>query len=658
MSVRRVGMVGKVWFDETVAEIADASTDGIVVRLPNGVEHRFIPDGPLPTVDQDPAGTWLDSGTLSKNQTGLASWKLAHIQEAVTGFASGDPGAPREGEPRPQYDPTVHSLSERIRAKAEEIPYDERTLYNWKKKIPEGAGAFIDGRSMKSKTGVDMPEEVKQAVAEVAEEYAESSDLTNDQFWFLVVKHMGDTELPDKSLATLNRYLAQVGVRDGLDRNAKSRREFVKSPRDDLGHLHSDRPGEVIVIDTTRVDLHALDPVSLEWAQLDLTVAMDLYTRSIVSFRFTPTTKGVDLALLLSDIVSPAPVDERWPTDIPYPYCGVPETVILREFDLPTGTPLKPRPTVKPETILVDRGLNYQSFAFTTGCAKVGAHIQSARPKRPTDKGWVERLFETANQQLFMGLPGYTGPNVLARGEKPEDKAVFFIWELEQIFGRWIAEIYQERPHDALRPVECPRYPLTPNQAYEEGIARSGFVKVPSDPNFNLHLLPVIFKHIRNDGISHRSLDFDDPILNQFRYMPSPHPENKWPFRCDPRDLRKVWFEHPNTGEWHEIYWRFGREIQRPLSEESLSFVKRELRSGKRPPTQKRLRQRLLDFQLDLEDEILVREDRLLRREVMRATSTERQVRGPLPAPVLPDLPEFVESSWTTEIAELGLRND
>ncbi len=35
----------------------------------------------------------------------------------------------------------------------------------------------------------------------------------------------------------------------------------------------------------------------------------------------------MDLALLRSDLLSPTPMDGRWPADVPYPYCGVPESL-------------------------------------------------------------------------------------------------------------------------------------------------------------------------------------------------------------------------------------------------------------------------------------------------------------------------------------------
>ncbi|MDQ6807438.1 MAG: hypothetical protein M3065_21360 [Actinomycetota bacterium] len=153
----------------------------------------------------------------------------------------------------------------------------------------------------------------------------------------------------------------------------------------------------------------------------------------------------------------------------------MPENLVLRAFELPAGTVLAPRPTVRPGTVVIDRGRNYQSVAFMAACEYLRVNVQSARPHRGSDKGWIERLFRTMRERLLESLPGYTGPNVLARGKDIEADAVYFTHELEAIIGRWIAADYQRRPHDGLRVPEAPHLTLSPNEAYEEAIARAGF---------------------------------------------------------------------------------------------------------------------------------------------------------------------------------------
>ncbi len=53
-------------------------------------------------------------------------------------------------------------------------------------------------------------------------------------------------------------------------------------------------------MDTTRLDVFALDPVTLRWVQAELTVGMDWNTRCVTGIRVTPvSTKSVDAAAVL-----------------------------------------------------------------------------------------------------------------------------------------------------------------------------------------------------------------------------------------------------------------------------------------------------------------------------------------------------------------------
>ena len=46
-----------------------------------------------------------------------------------------------------------------------------------------------------------------------------------------------------------------------------------------------ERPGEFVAIDTTSLDVFAIDPFTFQWVGLDLTAAIDVCTRSILAFR-------------------------------------------------------------------------------------------------------------------------------------------------------------------------------------------------------------------------------------------------------------------------------------------------------------------------------------------------------------------------------------
>jgi hypothetical protein len=67
-------------------------------------------------------------------------------------------------------------------------------------------------------------------------------------------------------------------------------------------------------MDTTRLDVFGLDPLTLRWVQAELTVGMDWYDRCITGIRITPvSTKSVDAAATLYQASRPPPSGRDWP---------------------------------------------------------------------------------------------------------------------------------------------------------------------------------------------------------------------------------------------------------------------------------------------------------------------------------------------------------
>jgi putative transposase len=608
----------------------------------------------------------LDAGVLSDAQLREAAEMLAHLNEASFGYRSGDPGRPSPGEPRPGFDPACTTLRQRLEAKAAELWCSAERLRKRRRALQRnGVGALVDGRATRSAVGPAIDERLRAAILAEAGELADGSDVRKMQFRVRVASRLAresgePLELP-ASRPTFNRIVDEVLAATGLFRRpAKSRRSAQSAPSEDLGSLVAERPGEYVAIDTTSLDVFAIDPFTFQWVGLDLTAALDVCTRSILAFRLTPfSTQGVDLALLLSDLLSPTPMDGRWPKDVPYPYCGVPENLVLRAFELPAGTPLAPRPTVRPGTVVIDRGRNFQSVTFMAACEYLRINVQSARPYRGSDKGWIERLFRTMRERLLESLPGYTGPNVLARGKDIEADAVYFTHELEAIIGRWIAVDYQRRPHDGLRVPEAPHLRLSPNEAYEEAVARAGFLFVPCGPELHLRLLPVQARVIGRAGVEIGGLTYDSPVLDPYRQQRSPLTafEGKWPIRVDPRELHRVWFQDPRDERFHELRWRHAREVERPFGASALGYVKRLLvQSAMRRPSEEEIATGLARLLHELSDEDLFRDRRARREAVRQAVIAEqrRAVTATPQKPVAAAPPEF--DAWSgIEIPTLEL---
>jgi transposase InsO family protein len=654
----------------TVSAVDGADVRGFTGR---GEPVRFVLTRVEPECNQASNGEWrfgqvlLDAGALSAGQMRVAAELLGHLNEASFGYRSGDPGRPAPGEPRERFDPERTTLRDRLEAKAVELGCSVETLRRRRRAVQRcGLAGLVDGRHARSATRAGVDQGLRDAILAEAKEMENASDVRKMQFRARVASRLAresDTplELPS-TRQTFNRIVDEVLASTGLFRlPAKSRRGAQAGPSDTFGSLVAERPGEFVAIDTTSLDVFAIDPFTFQWVGLDLTATIDVCTRSILAFRLTPfSTQGVDLALLLSDLLSPTPVDGRWPTDVPYPYCGVPETLVLRAFDLPAGTPLAPRPTVRPGTVVIDRGRNYQSVAFMAACEYLRINVQSARPCRGSDKGWIERLFRTMRERLLESLPGYTGPNVLARGKDIEADAVYFTHELEAIIGRWIAVDYQRRPHDGLRVPEAQHLRLSPNEAYEEAIVRAGFLHVPRDPDLHLRLLPIEARVIGRAGVEIAGLTYDSPALDPYRQTRCPLAgfDGKWPVRVDRRDLGHVWFQDPRDEHFHELRWRHARQVARLFGGSALTYVKRLLvESGMQRPSEEEIATGLARLLHELSDEDLFR-DRRARREAVRQAVIAEQRRTQTTQPQKPAGPAQPKppDAWTgIEIPTLEL---
>lgn len=87
---------------------------------------------------------------------------------------------------------------------------------------------------------------------------------------------------------------------------AKQRRSVAKRPQGVLGQLRPTRPGEYVLMDGYKLDVFAIEPVTMRWVNTELTVAMDLYDRSLKGIRLRPVAaKSADVADVLLQCLTP-----------------------------------------------------------------------------------------------------------------------------------------------------------------------------------------------------------------------------------------------------------------------------------------------------------------------------------------------------------------
>ena len=121
-----------------------------------------------------------------------------------------------------------------------------------------------------------------------------------------------------------------------------------------------------------------------------------------------------------------------------------------------------------------DRGLEFAADSIAQATLALGCVSQRTDAYCPWQKGKIERLNRTIEQELLQGLPGWTGGPRDVRGRLVDQTP----WTLERfvaVFADWISAYNTTRPHTALAgrtPLEAWRSDPTPVRALEHEEAR------------------------------------------------------------------------------------------------------------------------------------------------------------------------------------------
>ncbi|MET8337817.1 hypothetical protein [Streptosporangium canum] len=551
------------------------------------------------TPEEEPAAAAVLGGLEEAAEDALTE-KFRHIQEVLTGYQLGHSELALEGEPRPDYASKVPMLH-RYAAKAAELGVGTSTVRRWAAAVRDsGPAGLVSERRVRNVLNRADPRWVDTARTVLAG-HVKSSRPVRNLILIEIEERLaeaygrGSVTLPARTTGyELLRELAR-GT-NTFEGSTKGKRSIANRPQGVYGRLRATRPGEYVVLDTNRLDVFAMEPVTCRWVQCELTIAMDLYSKVINGLRLTPvSTKSVDVAGVLFETVRPRVVA----TDggEPLPYCGVPSTVVVDAEKLvdKDGQPLLP--TVAAETIIFDHGKVYLSNHIQSVCAKLDISLQPARPYTPTDKP-VERWFKTLNEGLLAALPGYKGSDVHSRGEKVEGEAFFFLDELEAVIREWITRIYHRRHHRGLVVPEIPGLKLSPLEMFEHGVTRAGPLRIPARPHLALEFLEEVRTTIQHYGVEIEGLRYNGVALNDYRNQLSPYrgvSAGKWPIAVDSGDITKVYFQDPKDHRWHPLVWEHAAALNGPVSREAMVYARRLAAKTHRFPDTKRALIELLE---------------------------------------------------------------
>ncbi|MFZ3595746.1 transposase [Streptomyces sp. BH104] len=602
-SAARVGVGTRFRYDGETLEVVEmaATTAGNEVVLKDG-HGRLLrlslrellfsdraaisPDAPGPSADDEGEIASVVLGQLAEPEKQKVLERAEHVREALTGYRSGSPELARDGEPRSEYSPE-RPLEARYAAKIAELGVGLRTLKRWIAEFRDHGEAGLaprKGPTRKSKIAADdrWVETAVEVMVEHADQSRPSRTMVIERTRARVIARFGEGVVPQPSRATAFRLMEELERRHPLFRlSTKRNRDIAGRPEGPYGKLRPTRPGEYLLMDSTRLDVFAFDPLTLKWVQAELSVGMDWYTRCITGIRLTPvSTKAVDVSAVLFQSFRPRLAGRDWPRHAVWPEHGIPRTVLV-DVEGATGPGLASPPLV-PETLVVDHGKVYVSEHLTSACRRMGISIQPARLRTGRDKGPVERYFRTLREGLLQVLPGYKGPDIHSRGEAPEDDAFFFLDELEAIIREWTATVYHCTPHSSLVDPGLPGLRMSPAKMFEHGMARAGYIEVPRDTDLAYEFLKTEWRTVQHYGVEigrrrYSGLGLPEPGLRSPYDGPV---KNGWPFQVDPDDITRIYFRDPATRSWHTLTWEHAPSAEMPLSEDALKFA-RQLAASK-----------------------------------------------------------------------------
>ncbi|WP_406085838.1 hypothetical protein [Kitasatospora purpeofusca] len=452
-----------------------------VQELVASAGFTFLSGAPLPAV---PPPVTLMEAIPEEAEQQAREWER-HIIEVETGIR---PGSRPGTEPRPGYDPAITTLVDRYRLKAAELSAVgsevswqtvQRKRLAW---VEQGVWGLVDKRAARARQpcGQVHPRVVAELHHLIGQDDGESTGSVSRWFGRLNRRiRQINSEIPDEqdhvpmpSPATFYRLVERLGLRSRLTGSARSRREIANRPDTPFGHTSATRPGELVMIDSSGMDISVAGthghPVPVE-----ITAAIDVTTRTVagailrerltkktvtaqaqkagrkkrrkVSFtRQGRGTKAVDAALMLGCMLIPQPAASHWPEQARL--AGTRNGLHGDELTAADGRMkgAAARPVIVPETVIVDHGKVYVSEAFLDACTYLGISVMPAREMTATDKAIVERTFSSIKSLFCQHVAGYTGKNILERGKNATRRKLWTLPELNDLLQQWLAHQFTD----------------------------------------------------------------------------------------------------------------------------------------------------------------------------------------------------------------------
>lgn len=472
-------------------------------------------------------------------------------------------------------------------------------------------------------------------------------DLLDELAAFLEGRQKKSTIPVSTQITLFRHYCRKKGILPELpcDRTIRNRINLLKARREEFRGSASarisagnrpepafqqrltTRAGELVLFDTTTVNVWVIDPITRETYRPELTIALDHHTRAVVGMSLTKTTAGYGVVLCLADVLRPKTTKlvSEWtePGDDPAEqlYVGVPAGVAWF-------------PGFQPESVGVDNGMPFRA-AYTSGeMARIGTSYEPQRALTPTDKPQVERMFKTIKDMFEALFDAFTGGSVHEKGEDPREEAVLTGEEYERRMRQFI-DLYNHRINAGLTHDRDPYTELSPYTMWALSLEETGMLPDVVASHAWIRFLPSVQATISASSLTARKLKYRSAALPSIQRDGRALDGNKIRVFYDPSDLRRTYC-FDGDGQLHSLRWDRLTEHTGKFGEVATNWVDRKLLE--KPLTQKQFTDRLLDLldQMDTDPDVAHQVRRKDIGERLVGSATER-LRNEDPEPIIDD---------------------
>jgi len=259
-------------------------------------------------------------------------WLEGHLVELET-------GRPPEGPPRPEYDPDLHSMDEREKAKLADLEaagtrMTQRHLQRLRRAYrDEGLLGLADKRALRPQTpGADVDPRVIEAIEKMLADPGGRSTVARSVMLTRLRQELDDAygpgEVPMPSRATFYRLMNHMDRGRQNFVSESSRRVSVNRPGRPFTPVTALRPGENVVIDTNKLDIMCRYADGVV-RRAEFTATIDVATRTIAAGIIAPTTKAVDAAAVLARMLVPEPMRPGWAESLHHAHSVIPHERLL-----------------------------------------------------------------------------------------------------------------------------------------------------------------------------------------------------------------------------------------------------------------------------------------------------------------------------------------